>query len=205
MPTLDTLPAIALFALVTSITPGPNNLMLLASGVNHGVRATVPHIAGINVGFLVLLMSVGFGLGAVFERYPAAYEVMKWLGVAYLAYLAWGMARSGPPDESFPGAAAGSRPMGFWAAAAFQWVNPKGWVMAVGVFSSYLAPGYGGWAVAAVACVFALVGAPSSGVWAVFGARMRRHLRSPRVLRAFNWGMAALLLASLIPLLQTNP
>ena len=200
MPTPDTLLAIALFALVTSVTPGPNNLMLLASGVNHGVRATLPHMAGITVGFLVMLVAVGLGLGAVFGRYPAVYTVMKWLGVAYMLYLAWGMVRSGPPGES--GAAAGPRPMGFWAAAAFQWVNPKAWVMAVGVFSSYLAPGYGAWAVVAVSVLFALVGAPSIGVWAVFGSGMREHLRSPRVLRAFNWAMALLLVASLLPLLH---
>jgi threonine/homoserine/homoserine lactone efflux protein len=204
MLTLDTLLAIALFALVTSITPGPNNLMLLASGVNHGIRATVPHLMGVNLGFLVLLLSVGLGLGAVFERYPAVYALMKWLGVAYLLYLAWGMARSGPPGEA-GGASAGPRPMGFWAAASFQWVNPKAWVMAVGVFSSYLAPGHSAAAVVAVAALFALINAPSIGLWALFGARMREHLRNPRVLRAFNWGMAALLLASLVPMLQANP
>ena len=200
MLTLDALLAIALFSFVSSITPGPNNLMLLASGVNHGIRASMPHLMGVNLGFLVLLLAVGFGLGAVFAVYPVVYTVMKWLGIAYLLYLVYAIAGSGAPSE----AQFGSKPIGFWAAAAFQWVNPKAWIMAVGVFSSYLPPDHSLLAALWVAVLFAFINAPCIAAWAVFGATLRDRLRSPRVLRFFNYGMAALLIVSLIPLLRTT-
>ena len=96
---LETILAFSLFAFVTSVTPGPNNLMLLASGVNFGFRRTIPHIFGISTGFLVLVLAVGFGLGEVFTRVPLAYQILKWVGIAYLLYLAWNIANSGPPGE----------------------------------------------------------------------------------------------------------
>ncbi|MFM8901413.1 MAG: LysE family translocator [Burkholderiales bacterium] len=199
MLTLDALLAIALFSFVSSITPGPNNLMLLASGVNHGIRASMPHLMGVNLGFLVLLLAVGFGLGAVFAVYPVVYTLMKWLGIAYLLYLVYAIAGSSAPS----GAQVGSKPIGFWAAAAFQWVNPKAWIMAVSVFSSYLPPDHSLLAALWVAVLFAFINAPCIAAWAVFGATLRDRLRSPRVLRIFNCGMAALLFVSLIPLLRT--
>jgi threonine/homoserine/homoserine lactone efflux protein len=199
MLTLDALLAIALFSVVSSITPGPNNLMLLASGVNHGIRASMPHLMGVNLGFLVLLLAVGFGLGAVFAVYPVVYTVMKWLGMAYLLYLAYAIARSGAPSE----AKVGSRPMGFWAAAAFQWINPKAWIMAISVFSSYLPPDHSLLAAVWVSVLFAFINAPCIAAWAVFGATLRDRLRSPHVLRWFNGGMAALLIVSMIPLFKS--
>jgi threonine/homoserine/homoserine lactone efflux protein len=200
MLTLDAVLAIALFGFVSSITPGPNNLMLLASGVNHGIRASIPHLMGVNLGFLVLLLAVGFGLGAVFGLYPAVYTVMKWLGVIYLLYLAYAIARSSAPSE----AKVGAKPMGFWAAVAFQWVNPKAWIMAVSVFSSYLPPDPSVLAVVVVAGLFAAINAPCITAWALFGSGLRDRLRNPHLLRRFNFGMAALLVVSLIPLLKPN-
>jgi threonine/homoserine/homoserine lactone efflux protein len=200
---LDTLLAFSMFALVTSITPGPNNLMLLASGVNFGVRPSVPHMLGISGGFLLLLLAVGFGLAEVFSRLPWLYGVLKWVGAAYMLYLAWCIARSGPPDDA-TSPQRRSRPMTFWGAAAFQWVNPKAWVMAVGAFSTYV-PASSGWGVIAGAAVlFAAINLPSVGSWALFGSGLRQALQSRRTLVVFNHVMAVLLVASLYPLLQST-
>ncbi|AIS14186.1 Transporter, LysE family [Pseudomonas chlororaphis subsp. aurantiaca] len=196
---IDLLLAFALFAFVTSVTPGPNNTMLLASGVNFGFRRTVPHILGISSGFLVLVLAVGLGLGAVFEAYPVLYKVLRYVGAAYLLYLAWNIARSGPVSQEVDGQ---GRPLGFWGAAAFQWVNPKAWVMALGAISTYTPlQGYF-FNVVVIASLFALINAPSVGVWAGFGSVLRNVLRDPRWLRLFNYGMALLLVISLFPLLQ---
>jgi threonine/homoserine/homoserine lactone efflux protein len=188
--------ALTLFAFVSSITPGPNNLMLLASGVNHGFRATLPHMLGISVGVFILLASVGLGLGLLFEQVPQLYLLLKWLGAAYLLTLAWSVATAGAPQD-----AAASRPVGFWGAAGFQWVNPKAWIMAVGAFSSYV-PSHSSIAlVLGTASWFAVVNLPTISLWALFGSRLRHALRIPRYRRVFNGVMAVLLVASLLPML----
>ncbi|SDA16563.1 Threonine/homoserine/homoserine lactone efflux protein [Pseudomonas sp. NFPP10] len=194
----DLLLAFALFALVTSITPGPNNTMLLASGVNFGFNRSIPHILGISCGFFVLVLAVGLGLGAVFEAYPLLYSVLRYVGAAYLLYLAWKIARSGPlsDEQQHHG-----RPLGYWGAAAFQWVNPKAWVMAVGAISTYT-PLQGYFTnVLVIAAVFALINAPTVSLWAACGSLLRNVLRNSRWLRLFNLLMAALLVLSLAPLL----
>ena len=188
--------ALSLFAFVSSITPGPNNLMLLASGVNHGFRATLPHMAGISTGFFILLASVGLGLGLLFAQVPQLYLVLKWLGAAYLLYLAWGVATAGAPKD-----AEATHPLGFWGAASFQWVNPKAWVMAVGAFSSYVPAHSGSALVLGAAALFAAVNLPAIGLWALCGSRLRHWLRIPRYRRIFNGVMAVLLVASLAPML----
>jgi threonine/homoserine/homoserine lactone efflux protein len=197
--TQEILLAVSLFAMVTSITPGPNNLMLLASGVNFGFRATIPHMLGISLGFLVLVLAVGFGLAEVFSRLPWAYSALKWTGAVYLLYLAWRIATSGPPEDSDTRS---SRPMGFWAAAGFQWVNPKAWVMVVSTFSIYVPAASGTSVIFGVAMVFALTCVPSVGIWTLFGTGLRRFLKVPRNLRIFNYSMAAALVLSLYPLLH---
>ena len=189
--------ALTLFAFVSSITPGPNNLMLLASGVNHGFRATLPHMAGVSIGFFILLAAVGLGLGLLFEQVPQLYLVLKWLGAAYLLYLAWGVATAGAPKD-----AEARRPISFWGAASFQWVNPKAWVMAVGAFSSYVPAHSTRALVVGVAAWFAIVGIPAISLWALSGSRLRHCLRIPRYRRVFNAVMAVLLVASLAPMLQ---
>lgn len=194
---LDLLLAFALFAFVTSVTPGPNNMMLLASGVNFGFRRSVPHMLGISCGFMSLVLGVGFGLGAVFKAYPLLYSILRYAGAAYLLYLAWKVATSGPAAEK----EAGGSPLGFWGAAAFQWVNPKAWVMALGAISTYT-PMQGYFTnVVVIAVLFAVINAPSVGLWAGFGSSLRNVLRDPRWLRVFNVGMAVLLVASLYPLI----
>lgn len=186
----------AVFAFVTSVTPGPNNMMLLASGVNFGVRATLPHMLGISCGHFIMLMAVGLGLGELFIRVPAVYPVMQMLGMAYMLYLAWGIVRSGAPaaqDETNPSA----KPLGFWSAAAFQWVNPKAWVMTLGFFSNYLPQEAGVLLIAAASLLFSLINFPSIAVWAVMGARMGHYLQVDLYRRIFNWTMAVLLVASM--------
>jgi len=195
---LDLLLAFALFALVTSITPGPNNTMLLASGVNFGFNRTIPHMLGISCGFFLLVVAVGFGLGAVFQAYPILYTVLRYVGAAYLLYLAWKIAHSGPVGDSVHGEA---KPISYLGAAAFQWVNPKAWIMAIGAISTYTPMQGYFYNVVIIAAVFAIINLPSVGLWAACGTLLRNVLKDPRWLRVFNWGMAALLVISLYPLL----
>lgn len=184
------------FAFVTSVTPGPNNMMLLASGVNFGLRRTVPHMLGISIGHAVMVFLVGLGVAGVFLAHPLALAALKVAAVGYMLWLAWKIARSGAPGEG----KAGGRPMTFLQAAAFQWVNPKAWAMALGAVAAYV-PEPSVAAYATVAGVFASVNLPSVAVWAAAGQGLRRWLDDPRRLRAFNWGMAALLVLSLWPVL----
>jgi threonine/homoserine/homoserine lactone efflux protein len=198
---LDIFAALILFAFVTSITPGPNNFMLMASGVNFGFRRTIPHMLGIGVGFLSLLLGVGFGLGAVLATYPALHMALKIAGGAYLLYLAWriAMARSMGDGKAGEGAA---RPMTFLQAAAFQWVNPKAWVMAVTAMAVYTSPQAPFLSVVLVAVAFAVVNVPSVSAWAGFGVALRGFLADPVRLKWFNIAMGLLLVASLWPMLR---
>lgn len=200
----DVLLAFSLFAFVTSVTPGPNNIMMLASGVNFGFRRSIPHIIGISSGFMVMVIAVGLGLNEIFTRYPLSYTVMRWTGAAYLAYLAWAIATSAtshPPEDKTDAERAASRPMGFLAAAAFQWVNPKAWVMAVTAMSTYLPARAQAIDVLALALLFGLINLPCVACWAGGGAALRRFLQDPLRLRIFNISMALALLASLYPML----
>ncbi|WP_029044203.1 LysE family translocator [Cupriavidus sp. WS] len=192
--------AFSAFALVSSITPGPNNTMVLASGVNFGFARTVPHILGISLGFAVMVAVVGLGLGSLFAALPWTWTVLRVVAALYLAWLAWQLASSGGVQERQV-----AQPMGFLPAAAFQWVNPKAWVMAVGACSTYVLHGNVWLNVLLLAGVFAVINLPSVAMWAVFGAALRRWLAQPRVLRVFNVAMALLLLASLWPILSARP
>lgn len=193
---LDLLLAFLGFAFASSVTPGPNNMMLVASGVNFGVKRTLWHVAGINVGFPVMLLLTGLGLGQVFQRYPVIYTVMKVVGILYMLWLAWKVATSGPVKE---GEAASGKPMTFWQAAAFQWVNPKAWAMVMGAIAAYTVPDNFVGSLLIITAIYALVGTPGSLVWAVFGAALRNWLRDPVKVRWFNLAMAALLVLSLYP------
>jgi len=196
--TFDLLLAFVAFAFVTAVTPGPNNVMMLASGVNFGFFRSIPHMLGIAFGFAIMVAAVGVGLGGLFGAYPVLYDFLRWVGAAYLLYLAWGIARSGAPTKA---GGAGDRPLGFVGAAAFQWVNPKAWVMALGAVTAYVPQDGYFRNVLVVAAVFGLVVVPSVGVWAGFGTALRRFLESPRRVRAFNVFMALLLVLSLYPIL----
>jgi len=191
--------AFASFAFVSSITPGPNNAMLLASGVNYGFRRTVPHIAGVSLGCVAMLILVGLGLGKIFAAVPLIYGALRYAGAAYLLWLAWKIAQAGPMTDR----QAGGRPMTFWQAAAFQWVNPKAWVMVVGAVSAY-APREGfGQNVVVLALLLGLVNVPSICVWAGFGTVLRPLLSHPGRVRVFNVTMALLLVLSLLPVLRS--
>lgn len=194
---VEILLAFALFAWVSSITPGPNNLMVLSSGLNFGFRASIPHVLGISIGFAFMLVAVGLGLALAFERWPVLYQLLKLAGIAYLLWLAWGLASAGSLALDRRGAA--PQPMGFWAAAAFQWVNPKAWVMAVSAFATYM-PARGLGLVLLTAALFALINLPAVAAWALCGSRLRHWLAEPARQRVFNRVMAALLVASLLPL-----
>ena len=192
---LDVFVALVLFSVVAGGTPGPNNMMLVTSGVNFGVRRSLPHLAGVLIGFAMMTALVGLGLDAIFRVAPWLLPLMRWAGAAYLLWLAWRIARSGAAKE---GVAAG-RPLGFFAAAAFQWINPKGWVMAVSALTTYAVSGNYTTSVIVVASTFLLTGLPCCGAWVLFGAALRRFLADPKRARPFNWTMAALLVASIAP------
>jgi len=193
--TLSLLAALTGFAFVMSITPGPNNLMLLASGTHFGWRRSMPHLLGISFGFGVMLVLVGLGLGEVFGRYPSLHGALKWVSLGYLLYLAFKVATAAPPTA---GGTGDSRPMGFGAAALFQVVNPKAWAMALTAVTAY-----GELGIPALTAVFVLVNLPCCGSWALLGEQMRRWLHRPRALQAFNWGAAALMVVSVLPLLRS--
>ncbi|HEV7307571.1 LysE family translocator [Ensifer sp.] len=194
----DTLLALFLFAFTTSITPGPNNMMLFASGVNFGFLRTVPHMLGIGVGFFVLLIAVGLGLGALLHSVPLLYTALKFAGGAYLIWIAWKIGTS----RSLAEGKAGAEPMSFLAAAAFQWVNPKAWVMAVSAMATYTSSDSYLMSVFVVGIVFALVNVPSVSTWAGFGSALRQWLSEPSRLKWFNITMAVLLVVSLWPMLK---
>lgn len=194
------------FAFSTTMSPGPNNLMLASSGATFGFRRTGPHMMGITAGFPAMVVAVGLGLGGVFTAFPQLHTVVKYLGAAYLLVLAWRVATArAPVDGEAPADSARSgRPLTFMQAALFQWVNPKAWIMAVGSIATYTT--VGGQVVAEVlviAGVFGLVSLASTATWTVLGVGIARLLRnSPRGLRAFNIAMALLLAASVIPFIQ---
>jgi threonine/homoserine/homoserine lactone efflux protein len=190
------------FAFVSSATPGPNNMMLLASGANFGIWRTVPHMFGIGIGFGLMIVLVGMGLMQVFDAFPITDIILKVVSVIYLVWLAWKIA-SAAPTLSDDTSNATATPMTFLQAAAFQWVNPKAWSMGVYAITNFAMDDGGTrtlFAVCVVAFAFVLVNFPSVTIWAVLGQQMRRFLTSPRRLRAFNVTMAVLLVATLVPL-----
>ncbi|MBZ8135239.1 LysE family translocator [Afifella sp. IM 167] len=190
--------ALVVFALVASMTPGPNNLMLLASGVNFGFRRTIPHLLGILIGFAVLLTAVGLGVGALVERFPALHLALKVVGGAYLLYLAWKIAASRALHEE----STGRGPLTFTEAALFQWVNPKAWMMGLAAMAAYTDPEHYSLTLAIVVGVFFLVTIPSTTIWAGFGSALKDWLDHPVRLKWFNIAMAVALVASLWPMLK---
>lgn len=202
MITPDMLAALTAFAIVSSITPGPNNLMLMASGTNFGLARSVPHLLGVSMGFVLMLVVVGAGLGAALTAWPAAMLVLKLVSASYLLYLAWKVATAAPPSTGEHGAA--SRPFTFVQAAAFQWVNPKAWTMALTAMAVYVPADDRTVGVLVVALVFGAVNLPSVGLWTAAGVPLRRLLHRPKALRTFNIVAALMLVGSLYPLLTTG-
>ena len=196
-PSTPLLPLV-MFIVVSSITPGPNNVMLTASGANFGYQRSVPHMLGISLGTSVQLLMVGGGLGAVFAQLSQLYTAVQWLGAVYLLWLAWKIATSGRVQTE----SGRAEPLNFWQAAAFQWVNPKAWLMSMGVVAAYSSPQAYWPSLLLGAVVMPLVNYPCISVWTLFGSSMGRWLQSRRALRIFNGLMAGLLLLSLWPMLS---
>ncbi|UWQ14877.1 LysE family translocator [Aliiroseovarius sp. M344] len=193
---IELLSAFIAFAFVSSITPGPNNLMLMASGANFGFRRSIPHMLGIGIGFTFMIVLVGAGLMTLFDLYPVSYTILKTGSVIYLLWLAWKIANASQPGTG----KAGGTPMTFLQAAAFQWVNPKAWAMALTAISVY-APSRSMSAVLLVAAIFGMVNLPSVSVWTILGQKIRVILTNPTRLRSFNVTMALLLVATLFPVI----
>jgi threonine/homoserine/homoserine lactone efflux protein len=188
--------AFIVFAAVMFFTPGPNNIMVLSSGLTYGFRRTVPHIAGITIGFAFMVGAVGLGFGTIFIAYPVLQTMLKYAGAAYLIYLAAVIAMSKPVP---PGQDNRRGPMTFWGAAMFQWVNVKGWVMVIGTITAYAGIASFPWNIAIQVALSLMLGVVSTSTWTLSGSSLRSVMTSPKAVRAFNIVMAVLLLASLYP------
>jgi threonine/homoserine/homoserine lactone efflux protein len=190
--------ALFTFAAIAAWTPGPNNTLLMASGINHGFRLTAPLILGVAIGFPFMIGMVGLGLGQIFERYPVIYQVLKYAGAAYMLWLAFKIATSKRPED---GDVQSTPPMTFTQGALFQWVNPKGWMMALTMISSYTLPHAYWTGLATIVTTAVLMGFTSASGWALFGSSLRHIMHDERYFRAINIGLAAALIASLVPML----
>ncbi|MFZ3184640.1 MAG: LysE family translocator [Pseudomonas sp.] len=200
--TTELLLAFIAFAFVTSVTPGPNNMMLLASGINFGLRRSLPHLLGISLGMLLMVSAIGFGLGELLKLFPPLYNLLRYGGAAYLLYLSWKIATSAAPQAN--GESAGS-PMSFFQAAAFQWVNPKAWIMSIAAISTYAPAQPIATQILLIAGLFALINYPTCSLWILAGSLLRRALQNPLWLRRFNYLMALMLVLSLYPILLPPP
>jgi len=192
--TPDTLIALFGILLAATWTPGPNNLMLASSGATFGFRATIPHIAGVALGFGFMLFSVALGMGEVFERAPVLHDVLKWVGAALLLWVAWRIANTKSPGE--PGAR--TKPFNFAQAAAFQWINPKGWAMCVALVGQFMQGDHLVFTAAILALVSIVSGISSATGWAIFGNFIQRWLKSPARLKVFNLSMAGIIVAGVV-------
>jgi len=193
---IEILTALAAFAFVSSITPGPNNLMLMSSGANFGFKLTIPHMLGVSLGFVFMVCLVGAGLIQIFDIYPISYQILKGFSVLYLIYLSYKIATSKPIQDQQTN---NTKPFSFLQAAIFQWVNPKAWTMALTAISVY-SPSKNMESILLVGVVFGAINLPSVGVWTVLGQQLKKFLTSDTKLRMFNITMALLLIASLYPM-----
>jgi threonine/homoserine/homoserine lactone efflux protein len=184
------------FMLSMGITPGPNNILVANSGVNFGFRATIPHLAGITIGYPLMLLTVGLGLARIFIAVPSIHAVLKYLCIAYVLYLAWRIARAAGMGE----ANKVLRPFTFLQAAAFQWVNGKGWVVALSVVTTYTVVNRTlPLQVLALAAMALFITVASVSFWTLCGSMLRQYLHTDRRRRWFNYSMAGLLIASIVP------
>lgn len=196
---MDYLYAVVLFAISSSVTPGPNNIMVMSAGANFGIRRSLPLLAGICVGFAIMLLLVGLGFGQLFTLFPDLHLIIKCVGTLYLLYLAWLIARSSDELAGAPQA----KPLGFLKGALFQWVNAKAWVVATGAIAAFTSAGVGFYQQnLTIALAFFVVSFPSVGAWLLFGTLLKRWLTSPRARRNFNHAMGALLALSVLPVVR---
>ncbi len=196
--TFDIFLSLAIFSFVTSITPGPNNIMLLASGINFGLKRTMPHAIGVSLGFFVMLLAVGIGIGALIKSSPIIYNILKYLGALYLLWLAWKTAISHSVEQNSNKQAS---PLTLLEAALFQWINPKSWMMAISGITLYTSPQYPYISMLLVAIIFTLINFPCVAIWATFGHSLRERLKNPKILKLFNFIMGGLLALSAISVL----
>ena len=195
---MDLFLAVLFFAFSTTITPGPNNVMIMSSGVNYGIKQSVPHWLGICFGFPLMVLLVGLGFGVIFERYPHLHQLIRILGTAYLIWLAWRIASARPETI----ATGKSKPFSFLQAALFQWVNGKAWVMASGAVAAFTSvSGVYWYQIVMITLAFLLMAFPCVGVWLVFGAGLKRILTKPLLQRMFNMFMGFILLLSVGPVI----
>ena len=192
--------ALATFSFVSAVTPGPNNLLVMTSAANFGLRRTLPAWSGVCGGFTLMIVLVGIGLMRLFTAFPVSYLLLKSASVIYLLFLSWKIATAAPPDSVEKNKTKGT-PLTFLQAALFQWVNPKAWAMALTAVSVYAPPSPALIDILLVAFVFGVVTVPSVGVWAMLGMQLGRLLATPLKLRIFNITTAVLLIASLYPIL----
>jgi threonine/homoserine/homoserine lactone efflux protein len=190
---LEILTALCTFAFVSSVTPGPNNLMLMASGANFGVWRSLPHFLGVVFGFMLMIILVGTGLAQMFEAYPVSYQVLRICSIVYLSYLAWKIASA--KRQSIKSLA---KPLTSFQAALFQWVNPKAWAMALTAVTVY-APSQSLAAIGLIALICGAINMPSVFIWVLLGSKLQRLLSSEVRLKTFNYSMVLLLLATLYP------
>ena len=190
--------SLIVFSMVACVTPGPNNTMIMTSGLNYGVKRSLPHFFGIVLGFPTMVMAVGLGLATAFEQYPLLHTLLKLVGAAYLSYLAYRIA-SAPVSKL---SETKGKPFSFLQAAAFQWVNPKAWMLAVGATATYTVAGESyGLQVLTISFIFLFFGAPCILLWLWFGTSLKNLLQKPQSVKIFNYTMAALLMLSLLPVL----
>lgn len=187
--------SILLFSVSTTVTPGPNNIMVMTSSINFGIRRTLPHFLGICFGFPTMVFAVALGLGSVFSHFPLLHQIIKIIGAIYLLYLAWKIATSHSKikNDKVP------KPLSFLQAALFQWVNPKAWVMAIGAVAAYTTPqGNIYQQIIIISATFFLVSFPCVGVWMFFGSGLKYFLKNDRHQRLFNYTMGFLLALSVL-------
>jgi threonine/homoserine/homoserine lactone efflux protein len=190
--------SLMVFTFVASVTPGPNNIMLLASGINHGVRKSLPHYFGICIGFLFLVASVGFGLGALFKQSPYLHQALQLVGAVYLVYFAWriGSANSASSNREV------RNPITFIQAVLFQWVNPKAWIIAIGAIATFTVQSRIATSIATIIAMYFFMGLLAMGLWLTLGASLQRLLKTNRSRRVFNISMSILLLLSIVPIIS---
>lgn len=192
--------SITSFALAGVLTPGPNNIMLLSSGLTFGYKNTLPHIFGVMLGFTVMIILVGLGLGAIFETFPIIFTVLKVIGILYLFWMAWHIANSKGEIKTKNNQS--TKPFTFLQAASFQWVNPKAWFMAITATVSFVTnPQYGLLQVIIIACIFMLAGFISTNAWTLGGVYLKKLIKNPLHVRIFNITMAILIVASVLPVI----
>ena len=197
--TIELITALMTFAFVSSITLGPNNLMLMTSGINFGLTRSLPHMLGVGLGFTAMIFLIGLGLTRIFDAFPIIYQVLKVISIVYLSYLAWKIATATSTTQNQETKT--GKPLTFMQAALFQWVNPKAWIMGVSAISTYAAAIDNQYAIVIISAIFFIMCIPSISAWTILGVQLQRFLNNPKKLKIFNVTAALLLIASLYPII----